>query len=139
MAANSPAVDADAVEREIIARLTAAKLRLRFDKVALRLSGGLKAALASAVPEGQAFLFTISAPIRLPGKTAAALEKLARSEPQEGERPEIVHGNEVRLRRLRGARKAMPRVLVFVHNADSDASAILAVAEALLLDPNWDA
>lgn len=139
MTADSPKVSAHAVEREIIARLTAMKVRLRFDKVALRLSGDLKAALASAAPEGQAFLFTISAPIRLPGKTAAALEKLARSKPQEGERHKIVHGNEVRLRRLRGARKAMPRVLVFVHNAGSDAGAILAVAEARLLDPNEDA
>jgi hypothetical protein len=52
MVAKPPVIDADMVEREIIARLRAAKLRLRFDKVALRLVGRLKAALASVVPEG---------------------------------------------------------------------------------------
>jgi hypothetical protein len=46
-------IDADAVEREIVARLTAAKLRLRFDKVALRLVDGLKAALGSLVRKGR--------------------------------------------------------------------------------------
>jgi hypothetical protein len=70
MVAESPAIAADTVEREIIARLGAAKLRLRFDKVALRLVGGLKAALASVVPEGETVAFTITAPIRLPAKTA---------------------------------------------------------------------
>ena len=52
--AKSPVINADTVEREIVPRLRAAKLRLRFDKVALRLVGGLKAALANVIPEGQA-------------------------------------------------------------------------------------
>ena len=73
--AKSPAMDADTIEREIVARLEAAKLRLRFDKVALRLVRGLKAALASVIPEGQAVVFAISAPIRLPAKTEMALEQ----------------------------------------------------------------
>jgi hypothetical protein len=136
--AKSPVTDADTVEREIIARLRAARLRLRFDKVALRLVGGLKAALASAVPEGQTVVLTISAPIRLPGKTAAALEDIARAAP-DAERREIVHENQVRTRRLTGVPKHMPRVLGFVHSADSDAGAILTLAEARLLDPNRDA
>jgi hypothetical protein len=107
--------------------------------VALRLVGGLKAALASVVPEGQAVVFTISAPIRLPGKTAAALENIVRSGASEAERRQIVHDNEVRTRRLRGVPKRMPRVVVFVHNVESDAAAILALAEARLLDSNGDA
>jgi hypothetical protein len=53
MVAESPSIDPNVVEREIIAQFGAAKLRLRFDKVALRLVGGLKAALARAVPEGE--------------------------------------------------------------------------------------
>ena len=108
MAAKSPAIDADTIEREIVARLRAAKLRLRFDKVALRLVGRLKAALASVVPEGEAVIFTISAPIRLPGETAAALETMARSGSQEALRREVVHGAAVRIRRLEGAAKPMP-------------------------------
>jgi hypothetical protein len=138
--AKSPVTEADTVEREIIARLKAAKLRLRFDKVALRLVGGLKAALASTVPEGQTVVFTISAPIRLPGKTAIALEAMMRSAPPDAQRRDIVHGNEVRTRWLiRGVPKRMPKVMGFVHSVDSDASAILALAEARLLHPNGDA
>jgi hypothetical protein len=139
MVAKSPAIDADMVEREIIARLRAAKLRLRFDKVALRLVEGLKAALASAVPQGQTVIFTITAPIRLPGKTAVALENMVRADAPDAERREIVHNNEVRTRRLTGVPKHMPKVLGLVHNAESDAGAILALVEARLLDPNGDA
>lgn len=140
LVAKSPVTDAVTVEREIIARLRAAKVRLRFDKVALRLVGRLKAALASAVPEGQTVIFTISAPIRLPGKTAEALETMMRSDPPNAECGEIVHDNEVRTRLLRGVPKHMPKVLGFVHSVESDAGAILALAEArLLLDPNEDA
>jgi hypothetical protein len=139
MVAQFPASDDDMIEREIIALLRAANLRLRFDKVALRLVGGLKVALASVVPEGQTVLFTISAPIRLPGKTASALEHMARCVPPDSERREIVHGNEVRIRRLRAVRKDMPKALDFVHSAESDAGAVLAWAETRLLDPNRDA
>ena len=139
MVAKSPMTDAETVEREIVARLRAAKFRLRFDKVALRLVDGLKGVLAGVVPEGQTVIFTISAPISLPRKTAAALETMIRSGPRDTERREIVHDNEVRIRRLRGVPKQMPKVLGFVHSVGSDAGAILALAEARLLDPNGEA
>ena len=134
MAAKSSVGNADTVEREIIARLKAAKLRLRFDKVALRLVGTLQAALASAVPEGQAVVFTVSAPIRLPGKTAAALADLLRDGAAGAEGSLIIHDNEVRTRWVRGTLNPMPRVLGFVHTIESDATVILDVAEARLLD-----
>jgi hypothetical protein len=41
-----------AIERKIIERIVAAKVRLRFDKSVLRLVSGLKAALAEVIPEG---------------------------------------------------------------------------------------
>jgi hypothetical protein len=106
--------------------------------VAVRLVGGLQAALASVVPEGQTMVFTISAPLRLPGKTAVALENMVRSGPRDAQRREIVHGNKVRIRRLGGVPKHMPKVLGFVHSVESDAGAILALAEARLLEPNGD-
>src|SRR5580692_8847237 len=52
----------------------AARLRLRFDKVATRLMDRLQATLGETVPEGMTVLLTITAPIRLPSKTAASLE-----------------------------------------------------------------
>jgi hypothetical protein len=138
MVAESPVIDADTVEREIIARIGAAKLRLRFDKVALRLVGRLKDALASAVPDGETVVFSISAPIRLPAKTAVALDHLLRDGRTDEERREIVHGNEVRARRLKDVPRHMPKVLGFVHNLESDASAILALAEARLFGAKKD-
>ncbi len=135
---DSRITDAGAVERYIIARIRAAKLRLRFDKVASRLVGGLTAALASVVPEGQAVVFTISAPIRLPAQTAAALEKMLRDGSMDAERREVVHGNEVRIRWLKGVPKHRPKVLGFVHSVESDAGAILALAEARLQTPSWE-
>ncbi len=136
--AKSALSEADTIEREIVATLKAAKLRLRFDKVALRFVGGLKATLAGVVPEGQIVVFTISAPIKLPGKTAVALENMVRSNPREAESREIIHDNEVRIRRLKGVSKPMPKVLGFVHSVESDAGAILALAEALLLERNGE-
>jgi hypothetical protein len=58
----APLLDADRIARDILARLRVTTLRLRCDKVALRFVGRLKTVLASAVPDGQTVLFTISAP-----------------------------------------------------------------------------
>ena len=60
---------------------------------------------------------------------------MLRDGPTDAERGEVVHDNEVRIRRLKGVPKQMPKVLGFVHNRESDAGAILALAEARLLDP----
>jgi hypothetical protein len=105
----------------------------------LRLVGGLKAALASVVPKGETVTFTIRAPIRRPAKTAIELDHLLRDGPTDGERRETVHGNEVRARRLKGVPNHMPKVLGFVHNLKSDATAILALAEARLPGSKKDA
>ena len=116
------------IEQEIIEQIKAAGLRLRFDKVVVRLAAHMKAALADLVPEGEAVIFTVTAPIRVPGKTALALEKLARDGSPGGE----INGNQVRLRRVTGLAPGTPKVLGFVHNPDSDAGLILALAEARL-------
>jgi hypothetical protein len=64
---------------------------------------------------------------------------MVRADAPDAERREIVHDNEVRTRRLRGVPERMPKVLGFVHNAESDAGAILALVEARLLDPKGEA
>jgi hypothetical protein len=132
-------IDADTIEREILERLKAAKLKLRFDRVVVRLVGDVKAALAEVVPQRQAVVFTVVAPIKLPAKTIAALAALARDCPPDGERREVLHGNPVRLRRLTGVAPHMPKALGFVHNPDSDAGVILDLAAARLCQRNGDA
>jgi hypothetical protein len=108
--------------------------RLRFDKVVLRLVGDLRDALSDAVPEGQALIVTVTAPIRLPGRTAEALEttirkRLARR-PARIEIADTVCGNQVRVRLVKGMPGA--RVAGFVHNPDVDGSVLLDLAQALL-------
>src|SRR5260370_20963214 len=68
------AVDITTLKRRGTGQGNAAKPRLRFDKVATRLIEGLQAALGEIVPDGMTVLLTITAPIRLPSKTAASLE-----------------------------------------------------------------
>ena len=113
-----------------------AKPRLRFDKVVLRLIGGLQAALREAVPDGQAVMLTVTAPIRLPGKTAAALEsrirdRLARRSAR-AEIAETIHGNRVRVRIVTGVPAKSSKVIGFVHNPETDAEMLLNLAQSLL-------
>jgi hypothetical protein len=133
MTAGSPLNETAAIEQEIVERVAAAKLRLRFDKAVLRLVGRLKVTLTNEVPEGQTIIFTVTAPIRLPAQTAAAMENLVRKELLEGELRRIIHGNQVRVRRVAGVQTHASRVVGFVHNPESDAGLILALTEARLL------
>ena len=125
------------IEREIVERIAAAKLRLRFDRVVRWLVDDLKAELTELMPEGEALLFTITAPIKLPAKTATALKSLARGEISGHEFRGNIHGNQVHIRRLVGISTPMPRVIAFVHNPESDASVILKLAELRMLDRTW--
>ena len=69
------AVDITTLKRRRTGQGNAATPRLRFDKVATRLIERLQATLGETVPDGMTVLLTITAPIRLPSKTAASLEE----------------------------------------------------------------
>ena len=125
----------DGIERDIAELAARANLHLRFDRVVLRVVGVLQANLTDFVPEGQAVLLTVTAPIRRPAKTAAALERLVRGGLSGGEIRDTIEGNEIRLRRVTGVSVPMPRVLGFVHNPESDAGLLLDLAESRLLAP----
>jgi hypothetical protein len=68
------AVDITTLKQRGTGQGNAAKPSLRFDKVATRLIERLQATLGETVPDGMTVLLTITAPIRLPSKTAASLE-----------------------------------------------------------------
>ena len=109
---------------------------MRFDKVALRLVGGLQAALSASVPDGAAVVLTVTAPIRLAAKTAAALEsnirdRLARR-PARVELRDTICGNQIRVRLVKGVSRRTPKVIGFVHNPDCDGDVLLAVTQSLL-------
>jgi hypothetical protein len=130
------AVEVTAIKRGIAGQAGPTKPRLRFDKVVLRLVGGLQAALSEYVPDGAALVLTVTAPIRLPGKTAAALEAMVREglarRPAKVEIKHKVHGNQIRARLVKGVAAPASRVIGFVHNPDCDPEILLRLAQALL-------
>ena len=112
------------------------KPRLRFDKVATRLIERLQATLGKTVPDGMTVLLTITAPIRLPSKTAASLEDkiqtlLGRGSAGRDEK-NTIHGNRIRIRLLRDASGRAPKMIGFVHNSDSDPLLLLNMTRELL-------
>ena len=125
------AYKAQTTEREIAKRIAAAGIRLRFNKVALRLVDGLKTGVVQSLLGDQSIVFTVTAPIRNPAKTSAALQELLRDLPA-GELRETINGNEVRARRVNAVLIGMPRVIGIVHNPESNADLILDLAESNL-------
>src|SRR6266436_5233698 len=130
------AVDITTLKRRGPVQGNAAKPRLRFDKVATRLIERLQATLGETVPDGMTVLLTITAPIRLPSKTAASLEDkirtlLRRGSPGRDEK-DTIHRNRVQIRLLRDESKRAPKMIGFVHNSDSDALLLLNMTRASL-------
>jgi hypothetical protein len=111
------------------------KLRLRFDKVAVRVVEHLRSTLHEAVPEGVTVLVTITAPIRLASKTAAALEGKVRTllarRTERIEEKDTIHGNHIRIRLEKAATRPASRVIGFVHNSDTDPQVLLNMTRAL--------
>ncbi|MBV8689021.1 MAG: hypothetical protein JOZ59_02835, partial [Candidatus Eremiobacteraeota bacterium] len=62
------------IDRRLLEQNRLAKRGLRFDKVALGFIERLQDAFEDIVPRGKTLIVTIPAPIRLPAKTAKALE-----------------------------------------------------------------
>jgi hypothetical protein len=115
---------------------TAAKPRLRFDRVATRLMERLHATLGQTVPDGVTVLVTVTAPIRLASKTTAALEDkiqiLLGRGPAGRDESDTIHGNRVLIRVVRGGGERAPKTIGFVHNSDSDPLLLLKMTSELL-------
>lgn len=117
-------------------RANAAKPRLRFDKVATRLVERLRSVLSETVPDGMTVLLTITAPIRLPSKTAASLEDkiqtLVERRSTGRDAKETIHGNRAQIRLLAGESARAPKMIGFVHNSDSDPVQLLNMTHEML-------
>lgn len=108
---------------------------LRFDKVATRLIERLRSSLEKTVPDGMTVLLTVTAPILLPSKTAAALEAkipalLEKSPTRDWK--QIIHGNSVQVRILRDESRRTAKLIGFVHNPDSDPRVFFDMTQQLL-------
>src|ERR1700735_4389971 len=130
------AVDITTLKRYGTDQANSAKPRLRFDKVATGLIERLQATLGKTVPDGITVLLTITAPIRLPSKTAASLEEkiqtlLGRRSPGRDVQ-DTIHGNSVHIRFLKDVSDRAPKLIGFVHNSDSDPIQLLNMTGELL-------
>jgi hypothetical protein len=115
------------------AGLQDAKPRLRFDKVATRVIEQLQAAADETVPDGMTLLVTITAPIRLPSKTAAVLEDVIRSRgPRAGGYKRTIHSNRVQIDVVSSEQGRAPRMIGFVHNSDADPPVLFTMTRELL-------
>ena len=126
-----PVFKSGLTEWEIVEQITSAGIRLRFDKVALRLIGDLQASAAEVFPEDESIVFTVTAPIKRPAKTSAALHRLLRDLPS-GNVRQTINGNEVCARKVDAVVTGMPRVMGFVHNPESNPDLILDLVESKL-------
>ena len=116
--------------------VTVAKLGLRFDRVVIRLLRGLARFAEGATPAGTTVLVTVTAPIRSPSKTAAALEREIAALVSGGgggvDRRATLCGNEVQLRLIEHSSRAAHKLIGLVHNPDVPAARLLDLAAAWL-------
>ena len=124
------------INQRLLERLRQAKRGLRFDQVALRFIERLQNALEDAVPSGKTLIVITSAPIRLPAKTAVALEErisnfLAQRQKHRDFR-DTINENEVRARLVAGVVRGQSKVMAFVQNRDADSDALLNATQSLL-------
>jgi len=136
------AVEVTTVKQRLADRTDLAKPRLRFDKVARRLITRLQVALREAVPDGTTVILTITAPIRLPSKTAEALEHNIRAcviracvarRSTQVQYEDTIHGNQIRIRLVKSSSRLISKVIGLVHNPDSDPDMLLHVTQSVLL------
>jgi hypothetical protein len=110
--------------------------RLRFDRGVLRLSSGLRDALAQAVPASTAVIVTVTAPIRLRARTQAVLIEKIRAvltkRPVPARLAATVHGNRVQVRTMKGGRRSTCPIVTFVHNPKPAPAPLFDAARALL-------
>jgi hypothetical protein len=126
-----PVSNAETAEAKITKQIAAAGVRLRFDKVALRLLESVKTGVVRTLPKDQSILFTVTAPIKLPAKTTAALQEWL-CHMRVHASSTTINGNHIRARLVKRVPGDKPRVLGFVHNTESKADALLEIAELSL-------
>ena len=125
------------IDRQIANEIAAAsglsvtKLGLRFDKVVVRLNGCLRSCVELASPQRTVFM-TITAPIKLPGKTQHELEAIIREsldcKSHIGDREMTVFQNKVRLRIIESFSKRHHKFVGLVHNPGTDPIMLLDLA-----------
>lgn len=110
--------------------------RLRFDKVVLRLVADLQHALQHDLPTGKAVVLTLTAPIRVPGRTTQAIEVMIRDglkrRTAKTEIRATLHENEVGVGVIDRLAPTLSQVIGLVHNPDLDPRPLFDMSTLLL-------
>ncbi|MFT3827896.1 MAG: hypothetical protein QM731_28520 [Chitinophagaceae bacterium] len=118
--------------------VTVAQLSLRFDKVVVRLFGHLRTAIEEAIPDDETVIVTVTAPIKLPSKTAQALEEqirhLLKSGTRNRKRKLSIFQNEVSIKIAGASSKRSVKLIGLVHHRDTDPAQLLDLATHWLFD-----
>jgi hypothetical protein len=118
------------------AEVKATKPHLRFDKVVVWLIERLRSTFSTTVPDGVTVVVTVTAPIRIASKTAAAIEEKVHAVLPRGSRSRdhkyAIHGNQVQIRLLTSKGKRAPKLIGFVHNPESDPLPLVEMTRELL-------
>jgi len=113
-----------------------ARPSLRLDRVALEVVSRVRTAIQRQVPADRTIVVTISAPIRLAAKTAAALSSRVLNRVSGRARAERslhrIHGNRIEIWILQGGIATTSKLVGFVHNPDVDPRIFIEVTRALL-------
>jgi hypothetical protein len=130
------AVEVATIKQRIADRDGLTTPRLRFDRVALGLVRRLQAALCESVPDGRTVIVTITAPIRVPSKTAAALEDKIRAclagRSAQVDVKDAIHGNQIRIRLVKAGSRRTSKLIGFVHNPDSNPGVLFDITHSLI-------
>jgi len=113
------------------------KLGLRFDRVVVQLLGNIRAAIEQEIPGKMVVIMTITAPIKLPGKTEHELigkiKNFLEAGIQQQDSTQTIFQNKVQLRLVESSSKQNTRFIGLVHNPDIDAKLLLDLAAQWLL------
>ena len=109
---------------------------LRFDRVVVRMMADLRACAEAIATPDLTFLVTISAPIKLPAKTAGEIKErmasLLTGEAAHATGPVTILGNRVAIATVAHRAPKRPALIGFVHNPDVNTAQLVGLAEQWL-------
>ena len=118
--------------------LTVKELGLRFDKAVVRFFEKLRASIEKAIPNSQTMVVTVTAPIKLPAKTAYELEGRIISFLESGIRHRrkkvSIFQNEVSFKIVTSSSKRSGNFVGLVHNQRTKSKLLLDLATRWIIE-----
>jgi|SRR5579863_6966130 len=130
------ALEVAVIDRQMAASPGMLPPRLRFDRVVLGFWDRLQGSLNDEIPRGVTVALTVTAPLRQSSKTATVVEEKIRTllskRTASKQLTQTVQGNRIRIAVMSGASSSTSRLLIFVHNRDSDPTILFKLTRTLI-------